>query len=73
VKCHTFGHEISLDGIVRGARRRAHAAELAAFAPAQSTAGGRVMVARALETIAIFADLKERALPVIAQLIRERK
>jgi triacylglycerol lipase len=37
----------------------AHAAELAAFAPAQSTAGGRVMVARALETIAISADLKD--------------
>jgi len=51
----------------------AHAAELAAFAPAQSTAGGRVMVARALETIAISADLKERALPVVAQPIRERK
>jgi aminopeptidase N len=51
----------------------AHAAELAAFAPAQSTAGGRVMVARALETIAISADLKERALPAVVAWIRERK
>jgi aminopeptidase N len=51
----------------------AHAAQLAAFAPARSTAGGRVMVARALETIAISADLKERALPAVAAWIRERK
>jgi len=29
----------------------AHAAELAAFAPAQATSGGRVMTARAMETI----------------------
>ena len=38
-------------------------AELARFAPAQVTSGGRVMTARALETIAISADLKTRALP----------
>jgi hypothetical protein len=31
------------------------------------------MVARALETIAISADLKERALPAVAAWIRERK
>jgi aminopeptidase N len=43
----------------------AHAAELAHFAPAQATSGGRVMTARALETIAISADLKTRALPAI--------
>ena len=41
----------------------AHAAELAHFGPALATSGGRVMVARALETIAISADLKSRALP----------
>jgi aminopeptidase N len=41
----------------------AHAAELAHFAPALATSGGRVMVARSLETIAIAADLKTRALP----------
>jgi hypothetical protein len=49
-----------------------HAAELARFAPAQATSGGRVMTARALETIAISADLKTRALPAIDAWIRER-
>jgi hypothetical protein len=50
----------------------AHAAELALFAPAQATSGGRVMTARALETIAISADLKTRALPAIEVWIRQR-
>ena len=50
----------------------AHAAELKAFAPAQATSGGRVMTARALETIAISADLKTRALPAVAAWIKER-
>jgi aminopeptidase N len=49
----------------------AHATELAHFAPAQATSGGRVMTARALETIAISADLKTRALPSIDGWIRE--
>jgi aminopeptidase N len=49
----------------------AHAAELRAFAPAQATSGGRVMTARALETIAISADLKARALPAIDAWIKE--
>ncbi|MEH2523161.1 MULTISPECIES: M1 family metallopeptidase [unclassified Bradyrhizobium] len=51
----------------------AHAAELAAFAPVQATSGGRVMAARAQETIAISADLKGRALPVIDAWIKARK
>ena len=50
-----------------------HAAELAAFAPVQETSGGRVMTARAMETIAIAADLKARALPAVDAWIRERK
>jgi aminopeptidase N len=50
----------------------AHAAELAHFAPAQATSGGRVMTARALETIAISADLKTRALPAIEAWIKQR-
>jgi aminopeptidase N len=49
-----------------------HAAQLAAFAPAQATSGGRVMTARALETIAISADLKARALPLVEAWIRQR-
>ncbi len=48
----------------------AHAAELRAFTPAQATSGGRVMTARALETIAISADLKARALPAIESWIK---
>ena len=51
----------------------AHAAELASFAPAQATSGGRVTMARALETIAISADLKARALPAIDAWIGQRK
>ena len=42
---------------------QAHAVELAAFAPSQSTSGGRVMVARALQAIAISSDLSQRVLP----------
>jgi aminopeptidase N len=41
----------------------AYAGELAHFRPALATSGGRVMVARSLETIAIAADRKARALP----------
>ncbi|WP_245313027.1 ERAP1-like C-terminal domain-containing protein, partial [Bradyrhizobium macuxiense] len=50
-----------------------HAAELAAFAPSQSTSGGRLMVARALESIAISGDLQARVLPVVGAWIREHK
>ncbi len=49
----------------------AHAMQLANFAPAQATSGGRVTAARALETIAISADLKARALPAVDAWIRE--
>jgi hypothetical protein len=51
----------------------AHAAVLAHFAPAQATPGGRVMTARALETIAIAADLKARALPSIESWIERHQ
>jgi aminopeptidase N len=50
----------------------AHAAELLQFAPAQATSGGKVMTARALETIAIAADLKSRALPAVEAWIKEQ-
>jgi hypothetical protein len=49
-----------------------HAAELLQFAPAQSTSGGKVMTARAVETIAIAADLKSRALPAVDTWIKEQ-
>jgi aminopeptidase N len=50
----------------------AHAAELLQFAPAQSTSGGKVMTARAVETIAIAADLKSHALPAVDTWIKEQ-
>lgn len=51
----------------------AHAAEVAAFAPAQATSGGRVMTGRSQETILIAADLKARALPAVDAWIKARK
>jgi aminopeptidase N len=48
----------------------AHIAELLQFAPAQATSGGKVMTARAVETIAIAADLKTRALPAVDTWIK---
>jgi aminopeptidase N len=51
----------------------AHAAELAAFAPSQSTTGGRLTVARALEAIAISGDLQGRVLPQVAEWIGAHK
>jgi aminopeptidase N len=48
----------------------AHADALRQFAPAQETLGGRVMTSRALEAIAISADLKSRALPAIDAWIK---
>lgn len=50
----------------------AYAAELLQFAPAQATSGGKVMTARAVETIAISADLKARALPAVDAWIKEQ-
>jgi aminopeptidase N len=50
-----------------------HADELARFAPASTTSGGRVRVARALETIALAADLKARALPAIEAWAKPHK
>ncbi|MTV16110.1 MULTISPECIES: M1 family metallopeptidase [Bradyrhizobium] len=51
----------------------AHAVELAAFAPSQSTTGGRVMVARSVQAIAISADLAARVLPAADAWIRAHK
>ena len=49
----------------------AHAAELAQFAPAQATTGGRVMTARALEGIAISIDVERHTLPLVDRWIAE--
>jgi aminopeptidase N len=50
-----------------------HALQLAHFEPSQSTAGGRIAIARALEAMAIAADFKARALPELAARIRDSK
>jgi hypothetical protein len=44
---------------------RAHAGELASFAPAQETAGGRMMSGRTRETILTDADFIARTLPAV--------
>jgi aminopeptidase N len=44
---------------------RAHAAELAAFAPAHETAGGRIMAARSEEIILTEAEFIAQALPAV--------
>jgi aminopeptidase N len=49
----------------------AHADELRHFAPAQATSGGRVMTARALEAIAISADVTARILPQVDRFVGE--
>jgi aminopeptidase N len=51
----------------------AHADELRGFAPVQATPAGRVTTARALETMAIAADLKTRTLPAVDAWIVARK
>jgi aminopeptidase N len=51
----------------------AHADALAHFAPAQATSGGRLMTVRALEAIAISADLKARVLPAFEAWIGGQK
>ena len=50
----------------------AHAAELAGFAPAHATSGGKLVAARAQEAIMIGADVKARALPAIDAWIKRR-
>jgi aminopeptidase N len=48
------------------------AAELAGFAPAHATSGGRIMAARAHEAILIDADVKARVLPQLAAWLQAR-
>jgi aminopeptidase N len=50
----------------------ARAAELAAFAPAHETSGGRIMSARAQERILADADFAVRALPAIDDWIKRQ-
>jgi hypothetical protein len=50
-----------------------HALQLAHFEPSQATAGGRIATARALETMAIAADMKARVISEVAAWIRQHK
>jgi aminopeptidase N len=64
-----FPHEF-VPNFMAGFSDESHADALRQFAPAQETLGGRVMTSRALESIAISADLKSRALPAIDAWIK---
>jgi hypothetical protein len=48
------------------------AAELARFAPAHASSGGKLVAARAEETIMSGAELKARALPAIDAWLKKR-
>jgi aminopeptidase N len=61
-----------VSNLMRSFSDRARADELAAFAPAHATSGGRMVAARAEEAIRFDADFKERALPAIDDWIRRR-
>jgi hypothetical protein len=50
----------------------AHAEELANFAPAHATSGGRQIAARAYERIMTEADFATRHLPTIDTWVKER-
>ena len=51
----------------------AHAAELANFAPAQATSGGRLVAARAYERIMTAADFSVQQLPAINEWVKRRR
>jgi len=48
------------------------AAELALFAPAHATAGGKVVAARAQEAILADAEFKARVLPALDDWLKRR-
>jgi len=58
--------------LMRNFSEDARAAELAEFAPAHATSGGRIMAARAQEAILIDAELKARVLPQLAAWLQAR-
>jgi len=50
----------------------AHAAELASFAPAQATSGGRLVAARSYERIMTDADFSAQQLPAVDEWVKRR-
>ncbi|HEY1364218.1 MAG TPA: M1 family metallopeptidase [Xanthobacteraceae bacterium] len=59
-------------GLMQNFTDRERAEELARFAPAHASSGGRTAAARAQEAIMISADLKARVLPAVADWIARR-
>lgn len=51
---------------------RAHAEELADFAPVHETAGGRIAAARAQEEIIEAADFRARQIPAVDEWVKQR-
>src|SRR5262249_35603123 len=50
----------------------AHAEELANFAPAQTTSGGRIVALRAYERIMTAADFAAQQLPAVDEWVKRR-
>jgi hypothetical protein len=50
---------------------RAHAEELANFAPVHETAGGRIAAARAQEEIVEAADFRARQVPAVDEWVKQ--
>lgn len=50
----------------------AHAAELASFAPAHATSGGRIVAARSHERIMTDADFSTQQLPAVEEWLKRR-
>ena len=59
-----------ISGLMTNFTDEAHALMLAQYQPAQATSGGRVSTGRALETIAVSADVKARVLPALASWVQ---
>jgi aminopeptidase N len=59
-------------GLMTNFTDAAHAEELANFAPAQSTAGGRTVAARSYERIMTDADFSTQQLPAVNEWVRRR-
>jgi aminopeptidase N len=59
-------------GLMTNFADAAHAAELASFAPAQATSGGRLVAARSYERIMTGADFSAQQLPAVDEWVKRR-
>src|SRR5215475_10628511 len=59
-------------GLVGNFSDAAHAEELAKFAPAQATSGGRIVAARSYERIMTNADFSAQQLPAVNEWVKQR-